>query len=223
MRLHKTPLGGPSASKQSPQVQAAFAKRLEEVLFKTSKSVEAYSDVSTLDKRLQGLMSAMQKRKARSTGSSIAASNTPGTVQGAEQRRPSLSKTPIAFRKRALLLKHLGQAKMVRVFKVVAEIKLIQLGREVTEGKPYEPIRKCGPTGCSFSVPCQGDQKAPKVVRDLFFNTAIVKVLERCSPEKMETLPWDQLLAQGEARVAAYHVWFRERRAEEMMDHNKSS
>ena len=203
-------------------MQAAFAKRLEELLFKTSKSVEAYSDITTLDKRLQGLMAAMQKRKARSTSSSIAAPPTPGTAKGTKQGRLSLSKAPIALRKRAVLLEHLGQAKMMRVFKVVAEVKLIQLGREVTEGKPYEPIQKCGPTGCSFSVPCQGDQKAPKVVRDLFFNTAIVKALEQCSPEKMETLPWDQLLAQGEARVAAYHVWFRERRAQ-IVDQDMSS
>ena len=216
-RLHKTSLGGVGASKQSPQMQAAFAKRLEELLYRTSKSITDYSDASTLDRRLQGLMAAMQRRKALSLRGDSAATTTKKdrvTIgKGAVQKRP-LTKSPALVRKRAVLLKNLGRAKMLRIFKVVAEIKLIQLGREVTEGRPYSPIKECGPTGCSFHVPCPGYQKPPKVVRDLFFDNVIVSALEQSTPEKMETLPWDQLLAQGEARVAAYHVWFRKRQAE---------
>lgn len=205
-RLLKSNLGG--ASKGSPQMQAAFAKRLEEVLFKTSKTVGSYSDTKTLDKRLQTLMAAMQKRKTARTSAGASAA---GFIKS-RASSSSASRTPLEQGKRAALVRILGQDKMVRTFKVVAEIKLIQLGRQVQEGKPYEPFQQCTLSGgCSFAVPCEGEKKAPKVVRDLFFNTAIVAALERTSPELMETLPWDQLLAQGEARLAAYHAWFQQR------------
>lgn len=199
-------------------MQAAFARRLDELLFKTSKSTEAYADLSTLDRRLQSILAAMQKRKARGSGTegsaAAAASCTASKVAAAaKRRRSSTPKSLVEQQRRAALLNLLGQADMTRVFKLVAEIKLIQLGRKVTEGKPYEPIAMCTRGGCSFSVPCLGDQKAPQVVRDLFFNTAIVPALERTSPDQMATLPWDVLLAQGEARLAAYHAWYRERQA----------
>jgi len=204
-RLINNNLGGhaaASASKQSPQVQAAFAERLEELLFKTSKSVASYSDITTLDKRLRTLITTMQKRKDRSSASAIATAK-----QGTKQSTSSTER-----QKRDVLVRLLGHAKMVRVFKIVAEIKLIQLGREVTEGKPFAArIRKCGPSGCSFMVPCERGQKAPKVVKDLFFNTAIVTAMEKSTPEQLEKLPWDELLAQGDARLAAYHDWFRQR------------
>jgi hypothetical protein len=184
-------------------MQMAFAKRLEEILFKTSKTVELYADTQTLDRRLQALMAAMQKRKAKATESPAA------------QRRSSQSSTtaagkrsPADPRKREVLRHLLGQEMMTRVFKVLAEIKLIQLGRKVTAGKPYNPIPVCTRNGCSMMVPCVGDDTVPPPVRNLFFKTAIVAAYEKSTPEQLPKLPWDQLLAQGEARLAAYHEWY---------------
>lgn len=196
-----------AGKKQAPEMQTAFAKRLEEVLFKTSKSVEAYSDPKTLDRRLQRLLSAMQKRKAgKATGSSA--------VKAVQQkrRRSSLSiKSPQDLAKQEVLLRVLGQAKMTQVFKIIAEIKLIQLGRKVTAGNPYASIPQCTRHGCSVMIPCQGDEAVPPPVRNLFFKTAIIAAYEKSSAEQLPGLPWDQLLAQGEARLAAYHEWFQER------------
>lgn len=211
-RLTKSNIPGNSAAKQTPEMQSAFAKRLEELLFKTAKSVEAYSDSKTLDRRLKALMAAMQKRKARKAE--------PSAIQQKKQRSPSQSSSSKANgraiqeqRKRNFLLRVLGKARMARVLKAIAEIKLIQLGREVTQGNPYAPVPLCTPQGCSFLVPCKGDQKAPLVVRDLFFNTAIVAAYEKTPAERLPSLPWDQLLVQGEARLAAYHKWYRQRQA----------
>jgi hypothetical protein len=199
-------------AKQSPEMQGAFVQRLEELLFKTSKSVEAYADSKTLDRRLQVLIAAMQKRKAKKDQPASAASKS--AIQDQQQVAPKGCRSTVEQQKRDALRKILGQDKMNRIFKVLAEIKLIQLGREVTEGKPYEPFPMCTRGGCSFSVPCPGDQKAPVVVRDLFFNTAIVSTYEKMPVERFSSLPWDQLLAQGEARLAAYHEWFRQRQAD---------
>ncbi|CAB9512674.1 expressed unknown protein [Seminavis robusta] len=209
-RLTKSKLGSGNSNmaKQSPEVQAAFARRLEEVLFKTSKSVEAYADSTTLDRRLKMLLAAMQNRKAKKEGGT---GTLPAAAAPQPQKKAALK--PGEMKRREALRKTLGQVKMNRVFKVMAEIKLIQLGREVTEGKPYEPIPMCTKGGCSFSVPCPGDQKAPKVVRDLFFNTAIIAAYEKSSVALFPSLPWDALLAQGEARLAAYHEWYRQRQA----------
>lgn len=211
-RLTKSNLAGNGAAKQSREMQSAFAGRLEELLFKTAKSVEAYSDSKTLDRRLKALMAAMQKRKARKAE--------PSATQQTKERPPSRSSTSKATgramqeqRKRKVLFRLLGQAGMARVFKVIAEIKLIHLGREVTQGNPYAPIKMCTAQGCSFLVPCQGDQKVPQVVRDLFFNTAIVAAYQKTPAERLPSLPWDQLLVQGEARLAAYHKWLRQRQA----------
>ena len=172
---------GPNMALQSPAVQTAFAKRLEELLFKTSKSIEAYVDSKTLDRRLQSLLSVMQKRKARRDHPA---------AKSAIQKQQATSK---GDRKRAILRSILGREKATRVHKVVAEIKLIQLGREVTAGKPYESDLSCTRFGCSFLVPCAGEHKAPQVVRDLFFHTSIVCTYEHTLIERFAALPWDQL------------------------------
>ena len=101
---------------------------------------------------------------------------------------------------------------MTRVFKVIAEIKLIQLGREVTAGKPYAPIPVCTRGGCSMMVPCQGDESVPPAVRNLFFKTAIVPAYEKSTAGQLAKLPWDRLLEQGESRLAAYHAWFKQQK-----------
>jgi hypothetical protein len=207
---------GASMAKQSPELQTAFAQRLEELLFKTSKSVEAYADSKTLDRRIKMVIAAMQKRKAKKDQPASAVSKSAISESVIQDQQPVASKvcrSALEQQKRDVLRKILGHDKMNRVFKVLAEIKLLQLGREVTEGKPYEPLPMCTRGGCSFSVPCPGDQKVPLVAKDLFFNTAIVSAYEKEPVERFSSLPWDQLLAQGEARLAAYHEWFRQRQA----------
>jgi hypothetical protein len=201
---------GGNAATSKPEVQAAFAKRLEEVLYKASKSIEEYSNQRTLDQRLQTILGRMQKRKATKT-SPVAAKAT--AVAAAAAKNPVSAAKTVEQQKRDVLVRLLGRARMTQVFKIVTEIKLIQLGREVTEGKPFKPIKKCTSSGCSFSVPVPGDQKVPQVVRDLFFNTAIVAALEKTNPERLADLPWDELISQGQYRLRAYHDWYQERQA----------
>lgn len=204
---------GGNVTSANPQVQETFARRMEEFLYKSSKSVEQYADIKTIDKRLQALMSRMhQRRNTTATTKVGVASGAPPPAAAAGIKQRKRTDTPQEQRKREVLVKILGQAKMIQVFNIVAEIKLIQLGRDVTEGKPFKPIRKCTSSGCSFMVPMAGSQKVPQVVRDLFFNTAIVPALERTSPDHYASLPWDQLIAQGERRLKSYHEWYQRRR-----------
>jgi hypothetical protein len=125
---------GASTANQSPELQAAFVKRLEELLFKTSKSVEAYADTMTLDRRLQVLITAMQKRKAKMDQPASGASKS--AIHDQQQAASKGRRSTLEQQKREVLRKILGQDKMNRIFKVVAEIKLIQLGRKSQRESP---------------------------------------------------------------------------------------
>ena len=85
-----------------------------------------------------------------------------------------------------ILVKTLGRGKYIRVQDLVREIKLEKNKKVAT--------MKCSGGVCS--IPFRGS--LPQVVRDLFFETALLDAFERSSLEKIATFDWDVLMTNAE-------------------------
>ena len=108
------------------------------------------------------------------------------------QRRLTMS----TKRNRAqILMKCLGREKYVRVQDLVGEIK--------SEKNKKVATMKCSGGVCS--IPFRGS--LPRVVRDLFFETALLDAFERSSLEKVATFDWDVLMINAEDNLRAYKAW----------------
>jgi hypothetical protein len=94
-----------------------------------------------------------------------------------------------------ILIQILGKKKFIRVKKLVATIKLEKNKKVAT--------MKCSGEVCS--IPFRGS--LPQVVRDLFFETALLDAFERSSLEKIAKLDWDVLMTNAEDNLRAYQVW----------------
>ena len=94
-----------------------------------------------------------------------------------------------------ILIRTLGVEKYARVQDLVGEIKL-EKNKKVT-------TMKCSGGVCS--IPFRGS--LPRVVPDLFFETALLDAFERSSLEKIAKFDWDVLMTNAEDNLRAYKVW----------------
>jgi hypothetical protein len=96
-----------------------------------------------------------------------------------------------------ILIRTLGREKFTSGQDLVREIKLEKNKKVAT--------MKCSGRGVCCSIPFR--ESLPRVVRDLFFETALLDAFERSSLERIPTFDWDVLMTDAEENLRAYKVW----------------
>jgi hypothetical protein len=94
-----------------------------------------------------------------------------------------------------VLRKTLGRARYAKALELVREIQLSKNQKVAT--------MKC--TGGVCTRPFR--QSFPPVVRNLFFETALMDAFERSPVEKIPPMDWDGLITNAEENLRAYHQW----------------
>lgn len=151
-----------------------LAQLLENHLFSTAPSFEAYADQGTLNSRLRLITVALLRRRLR---------------RGQKHLRSNVLKA------------HLGLLKYNEVMQLVHTIKALQFARVSIScaSCPRE-----GPCDAS-SIPAQ--RALPAEVRNIFFNTHLLRAVESVAVERIPLLPWDMMIGNAKANIRAYQDW----------------
>jgi hypothetical protein len=96
---------------------------------------------------------------------------------------------------------HLGLLKYNEVMQLVHTIKALKFARVSIScaSCPRE-----GPCDAS-SIPAQ--RVLPQEVRNIFFNTHLLRAVESVAVERIPQLPWDMMIGNAKANIRAYQDW----------------
>jgi hypothetical protein len=198
------------------------AKTLEQLLFQQSQqSINLYQDISTLDARLRDLMTVllrrrMMKRTGRDSNKAGRAAlqskamrrlspNSPTTKkqhQQQPQQKQQETSSKLSTRDQ-FLMRLLGKPKYLEISKLLQEIRLAKLKKVAT----FCGSQSCTATPMLLLCGKTFDTQLPKVVRQLYFETPLVDCFERYSLERLQQLPWKDLVHQAQSNLLAYQLW----------------
>jgi hypothetical protein len=169
---------------------------LERILWKQSKhDVDVYSDMSTMQSRLQSLMVllSIQRSKKQNTVSSSSTS--------------SLSSSSSMKRRTTTLITLMGRQRYEKAKMLVGVIKQSKL----------EYMAKHTKNCCSNSKTCCSRPGSPppptlpsllpRPVKKLYFSTRLVPVFEKVPIDRLANVEWERLLEEAQQNLEAFQGW----------------
>lgn len=101
--------------------------------------------------------------------------------------------------RRTALKKHLGGQKYFETAELVREIRLVK-NQKVSTMKCTNKTSCCRGIGNASS-----SSSFPPVIRNLFFETALVNAFEKTPVERIPILDWEGLITTAKSNLKAYH------------------
>ena len=181
-----------SGAKNDAQQIALAAKHIEARLFVTASNMEEYQDPSTLRTRFQKMVTSMLQRR----------------IQKAKEAAIRSSSSSYRLK---VISATVGTDTARQIFLLVRQIELLQMGKPAEDGSSAP-----APTGTrtmrvntpSFNL--GGQQRVPKPVRELFFESSIADTFYFTPLDRLKDVPWAKLIIAAKKSIREYHSWIAE-------------
>ena len=177
---------------------------------------QADGDVTTMDRRFQSMSVVVQQQQER---------------RQAVRQHKTLKKEKSVATRRRVLMKILGMKRFYKTLSLVREVKAIReklvLGcraehptAATADGSATTTTTTNANTASTSSSSSSSSRKQkaviickvkfdclPKSGRDLIARTYLVAAIEQTEIERLEKLPWDELILQAQKNLIAYREW----------------
>ncbi|KAL3935759.1 MAG: hypothetical protein SGBAC_008789 [Bacillariaceae sp.] len=179
---------------------SAVAKVLDVLLYRAAPSFENYSDLTTLEKRIQvivtkKLQQKQHKQHKQHTLSTASTASTTSTKSSQKKNQNQQSQHAIKKNARKQVLQDILKEEYETAQELVRDIKLAK-NRKVATFKCFGGV-------CVRQSPSFQDE-FPKEIKALFFGTALVTAFDKTPVHKLSSRNWKHLIQVAQTNLDAY-------------------